>query len=96
MRTKAGTIGNLVGKAMPVSQTEVCPKNGNLGSANGTAQGENVRLRRWRPNGPNAQVEQKGVILAHNEVLLRLDAVDLHRGLHFCFFFLFADGQTGL
>ena len=24
MRTKAGTIGNLVGKSVPVSQTEVC------------------------------------------------------------------------
>ncbi|KAF8532040.1 serine-tRNA ligase [Gautieria morchelliformis] len=64
MRTKAGTIGNLVGKSVPVSQTE----------------DDNATLRTWHPDGPNAQVEQKKGILAHHEVLLRLDAMDLDRG----------------
>jgi len=40
---------------------------------------DNVTLRTWHP-GPNAQVEQKKDILAHHEVLLRLDAMDLDRG----------------
>lgn len=56
-----------------------------LGSADEIAQDDNVTLRRWHPNGPNAQVEQKTDILAHHEVLLRLDAVDLDRGLAYLF-----------
>jgi len=38
-------------------------------------------MRTWHPDGPNAQVEQKKDILAHHEVLLRLDAMDLERGM---------------
>ena len=37
-------------------------------------------LKTWHPNGPNSQVEKKPDILAHHEVLLRLDAMDLERG----------------
>ncbi|KIJ34246.1 hypothetical protein M422DRAFT_75866 [Sphaerobolus stellatus SS14] len=64
MRHKAGSIGNIVGKGAPVSMTE----------------DDNVTVRTWHPDGPNGQVEQKKDILAHHEVLLRLDAMDLERG----------------
>ncbi|KAI9513447.1 serine-tRNA ligase [Russula earlei] len=64
MRQKAGTIGNIVNNGVPVSQTE----------------DDNTTLRTWNPDGPNGQVEKKTDILAHHEVLLRLDAMDLERG----------------
>jgi seryl-tRNA synthetase len=64
LRQKAGTIGNIVHKDVPVSQTE----------------DDNVTLKTWHPDGPNGQVEKKTDILAHHEVLLRLDAMDLERG----------------
>ncbi|KAI0269547.1 serine-tRNA ligase [Russula aff. rugulosa BPL654] len=64
MRQKASTIGNIVNKSVPVSQTE----------------DDNATLRTWHPDGPNGQVEKKTNILAHHEVLLRLDAMDLERG----------------
>ncbi|KAI0052369.1 serine-tRNA ligase [Auriscalpium vulgare] len=64
MRRKASTVGNIVNKTVPVSLTE----------------DDNATLRLWHPDGPNAQVEKKTNILAHHEVLLRLDAIDLERG----------------
>jgi len=64
LRQKAGTIGNIVNKGVPVSQTE----------------DDNATLRTWHPDGPNGQVEKKTNILAHHEILLRLDAMDLERG----------------
>lgn len=64
MRTKAALIGNLVGKSVPVSLTE----------------DDNVTERSWHPEGPNAQPEQKKGILAHHEVMIRLDAFDMDRG----------------
>jgi seryl-tRNA synthetase len=85
MRKKAGMIGNLVGKSVPVSQTEVCWSRlfGGSSSTNVITQDDNATLRTWHPDGPNTQVEQKQGILAHHEVLLRLDAIDLDRGLHY-------------
>jgi len=64
MRKKASTVGNIIAKDVPISQTE----------------DENVTLRTWHPDGPNAQVEKKTDIMPHHEVLLRLDAMDLDRG----------------
>ncbi|KAI0316233.1 serine-tRNA ligase [Amylostereum chailletii] len=64
MRQKASTVGNLISKGVPISMTE----------------DDNATLRTWHPDGPNAQVEKKTDILAHHEVLLRLDAMDLERG----------------
>ncbi|KAI0795762.1 serine-tRNA ligase [Abortiporus biennis] len=64
MRTKASTVGNLVGKNVPVSMDE----------------DDNTTLRTWHPDGEGAQVEKKSDILAHHEVLLRLDGMDLERG----------------
>lgn len=64
LRIKTIAIGNIVGPAVPISQTE----------------GDNAVVRTWHPDGPNAQVEHKTTILPHHEVLLRLDAVDLDRG----------------
>lgn len=83
MRKRAGMIGNLVGKSVPVSQTEVCNSIGSPCNPNRTSQDDNATLRTWHPDGPNVQVEQKKGILAHHEVLLRLDAVDLDRGLFY-------------
>jgi len=64
MRAKAANIGNIVGKSVPVSQTEE----------------DNATIRTWHPDGPNGCAEQKTGILAHHEVLLRLAAMDLDRG----------------
>ncbi|KAN0139264.1 hypothetical protein V8E53_002765 [Lactarius tabidus] len=64
LRQKAGTIGNIVNKDVPVSKTE----------------DDNATLRTWHPDGQNGQVEKRTDILAHHEVLLRLDAMDLERG----------------
>ncbi|KAG8726753.1 Cytosolic seryl-tRNA synthetase [Ceratobasidium sp. 428] len=64
MRVKATTIGNLVGKNVPVSQTE----------------DDNAVLRTWHPDGPNAQPEKKTDILAHHEVMIRIGAFDTERG----------------
>ncbi|KAH9974264.1 serine-tRNA ligase [Lactifluus volemus] len=64
MRHRAGTIGNIVSKGVPVSQTE----------------DDNATIRTWHPEGPNGQVVKRTDILAHHEVLLRLDAMDLERG----------------
>ncbi|EPQ51884.1 serine-tRNA ligase [Gloeophyllum trabeum ATCC 11539] len=64
MRQKASTVGNIVAKDVPTSLTE----------------DDNVTLRTWHPEGPNAQVEKKSDIMPHHEVLLRLDAMDLERG----------------
>jgi seryl-tRNA synthetase len=64
LRQKAGTIGNIVNKDVPVSKTE----------------DDNTTLRTWHPDGQNGQVEKRTDILAHHEVLLRLDAMDLERG----------------
>ena len=44
-------------------------------------QDDNTTIRTWHPAGPNGKVEKKTDILPHHEVLLRLDAMDLDRGL---------------
>ncbi|KAF5325036.1 hypothetical protein D9619_009594 [Psilocybe cf. subviscida] len=64
MRAKACTVGNIVGKAVPVSATE----------------DDNAVLRIWDPTGEQADPAPREGILAHHEVLLRLDAMDLDRG----------------
>lgn len=79
MRIKASNVGNLVGQNVPVSLTE----------------DDNVTLRIWHPEGPNAQVTQRTDIMPHHEVLLRLDAMDLERGAKIAGhrgFFLTGDG----
>ncbi|KAH8112364.1 seryl-tRNA synthetase [Phellopilus nigrolimitatus] len=79
MRVKASTVGNIVGKSVPVSLTE----------------DDNVTLRTWHPDGPNGQAVQKTDIMPHHEVLLRLDAMDLERGAKVAGhrgFFLTGDG----
>ena len=84
MRAKASTVGNIVGKNVPVSLTEVsCELTlGNVKFLRLFSQDDNLTIRTWHPDGPNAQVEQKTNIMPHHEVLLRLDAMDLERGLH--------------
>ncbi|KAJ3490606.1 hypothetical protein NLI96_g1287 [Meripilus lineatus] len=64
MRQKASTVGNLVNKDVPVSMNE----------------DDNKTIRKWHPDGEGVEVEKKPDILAHHEVLLRLDAMDLERG----------------
>lgn len=83
MRAKASTAGNIVGKAVPVSNTEVChlPVYFFESSFPRTLpQDDNQVLRTWHPDGPNGTFEKKSEILPHHEVLLRLDAMDLDRG----------------
>ena len=83
MRVIASTAGNIVGKAVPVSNTEVshilisCPGSS---PPRTVSQDDNQVLRTWHPDGPNGTFEKKSGILAHHEVLLRLDAMDLDRG----------------
>ncbi|PFH53442.1 hypothetical protein AMATHDRAFT_137224 [Amanita thiersii Skay4041] len=64
MRQKASTIGNIVGKNVPVSLTE----------------DDNSILRIWDPKGFNDEPAERPGIIPHHEVLLRLDAMDLERG----------------
>ena len=58
-------------------------------------QDENVTIRTWHPDGPNVEVKQRTDILAHHEVMLRLDAFDMERGSKIAGhrgFFLTGDG----
>ncbi|TIA87992.1 hypothetical protein E3P99_02853 [Wallemia hederae] len=64
MKSKAAQIGNIVGDAVPIHDDE----------------DNNVVVRTWHPDGPNASVEKKVGCLAHHEVLMRLDGFDLERG----------------
>ncbi|KAF8878809.1 hypothetical protein CPB84DRAFT_1817478 [Gymnopilus junonius] len=64
MRQKASTVGNIVGKNVPVSLTE----------------DENDVLKIWDATGETAEPAVREGILPHHEVLLRLDAMDLERG----------------
>ncbi|KAF9450043.1 serine-tRNA ligase [Macrolepiota fuliginosa MF-IS2] len=64
MRSKAGTVGNIVGKSVPVSLTE----------------DDNATLKTWDPNGVQDEPAVREGIMPHHEVLLRLDAMDLDRG----------------
>ncbi|KAF8802386.1 serine-tRNA ligase [Phlegmacium glaucopus] len=64
MRQKASTVGNIVGKNVPVSLTE----------------DDNAVIRTWDPTGELADPAERPGILPHHEVLLRLDAMDLDRG----------------
>ncbi|KZT08176.1 serine-tRNA ligase [Laetiporus sulphureus 93-53] len=64
MRQKASTVGNIVGKDVPVSMNE----------------DDNRTVRKWHPDGEGAEVQKKTNIMPHHEVLLRLDAIDLERG----------------
>jgi seryl-tRNA synthetase len=64
MRAKASTVGNIVGKAVPISTTE----------------DDNATLRIWDATGDQTDPAPREGILPHHEVLLRLDAMDLDRG----------------
>lgn len=79
MREKAGSIGNIVGPKVPISQNE----------------DENTVIRTWHPDGTNGQVEKKTDILSHHEVMLRLSVFDPERGVKVAGhrgFFLTGDG----
>lgn len=64
MRQKASAVGNIVGKTVPVSQTE----------------DDNVTLRTWHRADEGDEPPVRTDIMPHHEVLLRLDAMDLDRG----------------
>ncbi|CAO1619616.1 unnamed protein product [Jaminaea pallidilutea] len=79
MREKAAQIGNIVGPAVPISQTE----------------DDNSVIRTWHPDGPNGKVEKKQGILSHHEVMMRLQTFDPERGVKVAGhrgFFLTGDG----
>ncbi|KAJ7594192.1 hypothetical protein C8J56DRAFT_1121412 [Mycena floridula] len=64
LRKRASNVGNIVGKDVPVSQTE----------------DDNVTCRTWHPAGEAEEPTPREGIMPHHEVLLRLDAIDLDRG----------------
>ena len=79
MRLKTGTIGNIVGDKVPVSETE----------------DDNLVTKTWHPDGPNGQFEKKDHFLSHHEVMYRLDLFDTERGAKISGhrgFFLTGDG----
>lgn len=79
MRLKAGTIGNIVGDKVPVSETE----------------DDNLVTKTWHPDGPNGKFEKKDHFLSHHEVMYRLDLFDTERGAKISGhrgFFLTGDG----
>ncbi|CAE6446922.1 unnamed protein product [Rhizoctonia solani] len=84
MRAKAATIGNLVNKGVPISQTEVPSAPSTIPSFHKhyslCYKDDNKVLKTWHPDGPNAQVEKKSDILAHHEVMIRIGAFDTERG----------------
>lgn len=83
MRQKASTVGNLVNKDVPVSMNEVNTLISFLYVKvlrEPPSQDDNKTIRKWHPDGEGVEVEKKPDILAHHEVLLRLDAMDLERG----------------
>ena len=82
MRKRASTIGNIIAKGVPVSMDEVRCRSSKLRIfAKLCRQDNNEVIRTWHPDGPNGQVEQRTDIMPHHEVLLRLDAMDLERGV---------------
>ncbi|KIY70291.1 serine-tRNA ligase [Cylindrobasidium torrendii FP15055 ss-10] len=64
MRQKAQSVGNIVGKDVPVSISE----------------DDNVTLRTWHRADETDEPPVRTDIMPHHEVLLRLDAMDLDRG----------------
>lgn len=79
MRAKAVTIGNIVGDKVPVSNTE----------------DDNLTVRTWHPEGPNAQFEKRIDFVSHHEVMYRLELFDTERGAKISGhrgFFLTGDG----
>lgn len=61
---KVGTIGNHVHSSVPTSHTE----------------DDNLQIKTWHPEGPNAKVEKKEGILSHHEVMYKLDILEQERG----------------
>lgn len=91
MRSRCGMIGNIVAEGCPISQTEVRsparPAPSALPAAvpadalwTPVAQDDNALIRRYHPDGPDAQPSLRTDIIAHHEVLHRLGAFDLERG----------------
>ncbi|WFD31202.1 serine--tRNA ligase [Malassezia sp. CBS 17886] len=64
MRSKAASLGNIVGDKVPISETE----------------DDNPTLRTWHPDGANAAFAKKDDILSHHEVMYRLELFDTERG----------------
>jgi seryl-tRNA synthetase len=64
MKRLCSQIGNIVADACPVAQDEE----------------KNLVIKTWHPDGPNAKPEARTDIIAHHEVMHRLDCFDLERG----------------
>ncbi|KAK9898092.1 serine-tRNA ligase [Cystobasidium minutum MCA 4210] len=76
---KVGTIGNIVHSGVPTSHTE----------------DDNLQIKTWHPEGPNAKVEKKEGIFSHHEVMYKLDILEQDRGTKVAGhrgFFLINDG----
>ena len=90
MRKKAGTIGNIVHASVPVSNNEVSPallRNINENLILAVMQDDNVVERTYHPDGPNVSPTKGVDILSHDEVMFRLDILEMERG-PFCLSFL--------
>lgn len=69
MDKKVGTIGNIVHASVPTSHTE----------------DDNLQIKTWHPDGPNAKVEKRDDIFSHHEVMYKLDILEQERGQFHCF-----------
>lgn len=83
MRARASNVGNIVGKNAPVSLTEVSTIViiSNSIQTDHFVQDDNVTIRKYHPKGEGIAVEKRTDIMPHHEALLRLDAMDLERGI---------------
>ena len=89
MRQKASTIGNIVGPNAPNALTEVsgyCISQ--IFNRFMVTKDKNVVVRTWQPAGEANEPVEKPDIMPHHEVLLRLDAIDLDRGMSLLELFL--------
>ena len=89
MRQKASTIGNIVGPNAPNALTEVsdyCTTQ--MFNKFMVTKDKNVIVRTWQPTGEAGEPVGRPDIMPHHEVLLRLDAIDLDRGMFLLKLFL--------
>ena len=89
MRQKASTIGNIVGPNAPNALTEVSGYcTAQMFSRFMVTKDKNVVVRTWKPAGEPGEPVGRPDIMPHHEVLLRLDAIDLDRGMSLLELFL--------
>jgi len=82
MRQKVSTIGNIVGPNAPNALTEVSDYcTAQIFNGFMVTKDKNVIVRTWQSDGKVGEPVGEPDIMPHHEVLLRLDAIDLDRGM---------------